>query len=590
MKQKLLFISIALLIVVSCTKKLTENPYTVFSVSYLKTSAGIQNAVNDLYSNMRFEYGPEGTNGLTCDGTDEWTYGDQPRTGVGGTADYLTLGTYTLDPTNGAIQTPWNRNFSSINLANGVITWAPTVTGIDTGNIIAQARFLRGLYYLLLVEEFGAVPLDLGSGPLQFNSNAFQGFNRLPVDSVEAEDFQAMITDFTYASQNLPVTRPANAFVLSQAAAYLMLSRVYMFRAYSAFKQSTDFTSAYQAAIQVVNNAASFGTGLLQDYGQVVARGNDYNQEILYSVERIPGDLNDNEATSGQIGGGKENDANNDFNADYTSVQSPTPTSGVKPVSTRTTLYGRPLRRFCPTAWMFNTAFADKFNDSRYNNTFRTVFLCSTAGGGFNIGDTGFILANTNAQADSMNAIPKKYRVVAPREFYVIGGGYAQNIYPTLSKYSDSLKAIPNDPGGRPYPVCKLSECYLLAAEAAMQGGSAGGTTEAAQLINVLRTRAAYRPGLLPSDLAARVLANQISPAQITLDFIMDERTRELAGESIRWPDLAMRGILLERVLADNPDAAPKIQPYHVLRPIPQSQLDATDVANKAAYQNPGYN
>src|SRR4051812_48721174 len=114
--MKLINIIAVGLLLSGCNKKLEEHPYTVFSVEYFKTPAGIQNAVNALYSGMRYDYGPEGAVGINVDGTDEFTYGEQPRNGAGGTADYLTLGNYTLDFANGAIQTPWNRNYSNINL------------------------------------------------------------------------------------------------------------------------------------------------------------------------------------------------------------------------------------------------------------------------------------------------------------------------------------------------------------------------------------------------------------------------------------------------------------------------------------------
>jgi len=107
-----------------------------------------------------------------------------------------------------------------------------------------------------------------------------------------------------------------------------------------------------------------------------------------------------------------------------------------------------------------------------------------------------------------------------------------------------------------------------------------------------LRTRAAYRPGLSGSDLAARrammMMQNTntaeapvwapITAADMTQDFIMTERTRELFGENVRWPDLACRGLLVSRV-----------QTYNALRPIPQTQLDAITDPNKTQYQNPGY-
>jgi hypothetical protein len=69
---------------------------------------------------------------------------------------------------------------------------------------------------------------------------------------------------------------------------------------------------------------------------------------------------------------------------------------------------------------------------------------------------------------------------------------------------------------------------------------------------------------------------------------MLDERARELAGEQIRWFDLKRTGKLLERIRAYAPDNAVNLQDHHVVRPIPQTQLDA--VTNKAEFkQNPGY-
>jgi hypothetical protein len=601
MKTKYFIIAVFLSIAVAlggCKKALEEHPYTAFTTEYLKSPEGLQAAITSVYAGLRYDYGPIGAVLLANMGTDEWTFGDQGNSG-----QTLELGTYQIPPTNGAILTPWNRNYSNINLCNFIVDAAPKVTMNDAtkNTIIAEAKYLRAHYYLLLVEQFGAVPLDLGSGDQVFTDVAYYGFNRLPFNDVLKKDYQAMISDLIYASQNLPVTRPANAFKLSQAAALHLLSRVYLYRGYSDAKESSDFNNAYKTAMELINNKAKYGTDLLQDYSQVHKQGNDYNKEILFSVERLPlNNVNNETSSPGTEFDGKVNLANNLFNANY---QNSITVSGVSLIDDRPLQYGRPLRQLAPTPYVFNKVFADKGNDSRYDATFRTMWRVATlrtgadldafktklAGVGFAIGDTAIYLAPTDARAAQLKAAGKKYKVLGPSEFWS-NQNKTNQLYPNLKKYDDSVRNNFQDVSGRPYIVAKLSEVYLIAAEAALQDGR---PADAVPLINTLRDRAAYRAWFTPTELATRRAAMVINTAQINLDFILDERTRELCGEGIRWADLAVRKKLVERVKLYNPDGAPNIKDYHVLRPIPQSQInsvvDPAGDTNRNKYQNPGY-
>lgn len=598
------FIQASLLFIASvigsgCKKQLIEHPYTSFTTDYYKTADGLQAAINAVYANMRYDFGPIGAEALGNVGTDEFTYGDQ----VASSGQFLELGSYQIPATNGAILTPWNRNYNGINLCNAILQFAPGVS-MDAAKknvIMAEAHYLRAHLYLLLVENFGAVPLDLGSGDLQFTNVPYYGFNRLPFADILKKDFQAIINDLTFASQNLPVKRPSNAFKLSQAAALHLLAKVYLFRGYSSAKDPADFTNAYNTAMQLINNQGTYGVGLLQDYAQVHLQGNDYNKEILYSVERLPENNSANEDLNPSTDfANKVNIAGNMFQCLYQNVAS---VNGVVLIDDRPLQYMRPLRELAPTAYVNNVAFADKFNDSRYDNTFRvmwrvatlrtgadlTTFVNKLATVGFKIGDTAIYLPPTDARAAQLVAAGKKYLVVGPSKWWnnQTKGSFQ---YPSLKKYDDTVRANFQDVSGRPFVVSKLSETYLTAAEAAMQDGH---PQDAVTLINVLRTRAAYRPGLPPSDLAARIAANQVTLSQITLDFILDERTRELCGECLRWPDLAMRNKLVDRVQRYNPDGAAHVAAFNNIRPIPQSQIDAVvdpnGDPNTAKYQNPGY-
>jgi hypothetical protein len=175
-----------------------------------------------------------------------------------------------------------------------------------------------------------------------------------------------------------------------------------------------------------------------------------------------------------------------------------------------------------------------------------------------------------------MNA--KKYTTYDLSRVYKADGTPSQRkFYVSLKKFKDSTRTSANEAqSARDVFVIRLAEMYLIAAEAEQKIGK---LDSAAYYLNVIRTRAA-----IPGHEAAM----QITGTQATLDFILDERARELAGEQLRWFDLKRNNKLLDRVKALNPDAAQYIKPFQTVRPIPQSQLDA--VSNKSEFtQNDGY-
>ncbi len=117
----------------------------------------------------------------------------------------------------------------------------------------------------------------------------------------------------------------------------------------------------------------------------------------------------------------------------------------------------------------------------------------------------------------------------------------------------------------------RLADTYLLLAEAQMKQGKTG---EAAGWINQVRNRSK---------------ATTITVDQVTLDFILDERSRELVTEENRRETLIRTGKLLER--ARNPiynKFTTKIQDFQLLLPIPQKVINAN--TGKPMEQNPGYN
>ncbi|MFC3560356.1 RagB/SusD family nutrient uptake outer membrane protein [Pedobacter jamesrossensis] len=143
-------------------------------------------------------------------------------------------------------------------------------------------------------------------------------------------------------------------------------------------------------------------------------------------------------------------------------------------------------------------------------------------------------------------------------------------IVPSTTKWNHYLDADPTGNGSyKDLVMMRLGETYLLLAEAQFKQSKLG---EAATSINVLRTRAN---------------AAQVTASDITLDFILDERVRELIGEENRRMTLARTGTLVDRLKKLNFKDNSTVQSYNQLLPIPQSEIDLNKDAKLA--QNPGY-
>jgi hypothetical protein len=134
--------------------------------------------------------------------------------------------------------------------------------------------------------------------------------------------------------------------------------------------------------------------------------------------------------------------------------------------------------------------------------------------------------------------------------------------------YDSSRPGDMADVSDRSFPVMRLGELYLIRAEARIRSTANRDLAGAAADITELRRRA-VNPGKSEYADAMKVTENDM-----TLDFILEERARELFGEWQRRFDLKRFGRLIDQVRAFNPDAKNNIKDYHVVRPIPQTQFD----------------
>ena len=127
------------------------------------------------------------------------------------------------------------------------------------------------------------------------------------------------------------------------------------------------------------------------------------------------------------------------------------------------------------------------------------------------------------------------------------------------------------------FPMFRLADAYLMFAEAVLRGGgSSADTTAALGYVNAIRERA-YGGA-----------AGDITKAQLTLPFILDERSRELTWEGHRRQDLIRFGQFSDAGVWEwkgNVPAGTTTAKFHDLYPIPSNEL----AANPTVKQNPGY-
>lgn len=126
------------------------------------------------------------------------------------------------------------------------------------------------------------------------------------------------------------------------------------------------------------------------------------------------------------------------------------------------------------------------------------------------------------------------------------------------------------------FPMFRLADAYLMYAEAHLRGGG-GDLNTAVGYVNALRERAF-------GDSSAN-----INSAQLTLDFLIDERARELYWESHRRQDLIRFGLYTGNQYIwsykGGPSTGTSIDDFRALYPIPAASL----ATNQNLTQNPGY-
>lgn len=575
----------------SCNKLLEEQPRTGFTPSFFATADGIQGGIAGIYTSFRTQWANQIWTQLFDGGTDEALRGGSVDNGA---VHWMVYNNPVIKSNTNNYEGFWNTLFIDINTANGVLQYGvdADIPAATKTQLLAQAKFLRGFCYFYLVSTFGAVPLHT-----TFSTTASAADAPAPLADLYAQ----MIKDFTESAADLPNTPAAGTGKpATKPTALFLLAKTYLWRGWSTVAQPTDFQQAYTISKAIIDNKATYNLNLLPSFGTVFREGQEYSSEVLMVIDHTK-DLKfgQNSAVGAGATSFSENKSNFFWRPNYPTIPANWPTNTGANVCVRDIRNGRPFIRLKPnTKYVMNVAFANRATDSRYDGTFQTTWLANSTPESAT-GSVGVTTPRGTLINGVDTAIWMRDRLVTPAERAAFKGimfepdhlvgatvPYTSAYFPSVRKFDDSTRGHMNDYSDRPYILFRFAEVYLIAAEAALKGGAT--LQDAANMINVLRTRAALKNNQTPAEYALAVAAQQITAAQVTLDFILDERSRELFAEDCRWWDLSRTKKLVERVQLHNPEAAAGVQPYNMLRPIPQSQIDL--VTEGPPYpQNPGY-
>lgn len=640
----------------SCSDILDEQPRATFDPSFFTTEKGIEGGLTSLYAHTRYFYG-QYFYAYQENGTDEYTWG-QSADGNFKNNDFDPSGVMT--PSDSRADALWGGCFSNINTASGIIENAEAVKLSPA--LIAEAYFFRAFDYFMLVQAYGGVPLDLGAGELKFNTSATRTSTRNTVAEVYAK---CILPDLEKAVADLPDAQRKTGALCKQTAR-LFLAKAYLTYAWwlenpeniATYPTCERKDIEYKVADKVLHaphtakeyfkmayDMAKAGIDdknspfkLMPTFYAAHAGMNDHNAEqMLYADHTEANEEYDAQNHGYASGGGADNFCVWFATCNYPNARSKEGVPSLNREAAQS--YGRPWTRMSPVHEVFSKVFTDSKNDARYDVTFVLNYLGNwnragiadvelTNANGMKIKQGDPVLSFENFEIGTVKYDNTSNNGVGAGEVpgradYVISlKEYNRKYYPGLWKLgtyrtdNNGGMGQPNGAVTRPFVIAKFSEFYLIAAEAAVKLGD----NEAAKAaLKPLRERAgkwSYSANkgndaasvaemtdvktCIFADKSAEMVAAM--PAQITIDYVLDERMRELFGECTRRFDLIRTQTWEKRCKtytmcdANDWDHTPKqftrkIEKHHWLSPIPQGQLDALQMepSEKAAYQNPGY-
>jgi hypothetical protein len=468
---------------------LVEKPLSFLSPDVtLVNNTGFQSAIVGLHQGFREVFSQDNAN---ADGW--WSLHFGTDIGSIGTRDaHLRDYTTQLTPTFFGVTWFWNWGYlTMLPRANQIIEYADKPTSVWTDNaqknaVIAEARFFRAYTLNLLTNLYGDVPI------------ADKVYTEPKIDFARAprKDVLSFVkADLEFASQNLPLTASAQGRITKDCADHL-LAEVYI--------STGEYEKAIAAASSVISSGRNrlmtdrFGAFRTQPgdvYSDMFKEGN-YNRSSG-NVENLWVIQYEFQTPGGVASTGVGKPWLRCFGPRYFDARDPDNALGGTVVDS----LGRGVSWMRPNNHVLHNIWREDPNDMRNSphNIRRTWYYTNPASKYFR-------------------------QEIKPHRFL----DTLYHVYPGFKKVEGADPAR----GGRTFsdwPMMRLAETYLLRAEAYLMKGD---KVNAAADINAVRGRAKAKP---------------VTAAQVDLDYILDERLRELIVEEPRRLTLSRMGKLVER-------------------------------------------
>lgn len=583
------------LVLTSTSCSLDEvNPSDTSLNSLTATPAGFELLINNCYFGMERRYYSQVDFMKYMEGnTDLWTsWANDPTDNsqfFKFYADAVPPTTFTNDM--------WNNSYDGIGACNICINGAASCSFAseeERNAKVAEAYFLRGLYYYNLVEIFGGVVM------LTQNETAP---NYSPVRTEPIEIYRnVIIPDFRFAAKYLPVGNEKNDMTPPRKAALGYLAKACL--ATQQYGTTEFLAEGFQAAKDLISDCeaggANLGAYMYPDYKDVFKEENNLNnKEALWKYTIVA-----NSSGHGASNGNHNLNCNDQHFLCHLSILGAWASSE----ATIKAWDGGTEGKFMPTRYLLNLYVqADGSLDPRFEANFITQWNASRdyvwtegdaaaygknasiKGTKINKGDLAykFVMPQFADYATEIaNKANSNYLLIDYKDVYddakndiIMKNGANENkfryYYPSLNKHCSSHYFDANIKKARfgntnaVFPM-RMAEIYLIAAEYDIL---TNGGANAMGYINKVRQRA----GATPLSGAA------------TIRTVLDERGRELCGEFTRFYDLKRTGMFKDAsyLQETHPDLAQHFKPEYALRPVPQAFTDL--VATGASFINPGY-